>query len=102
MESIYDALSGVRYKDEKEICEKYGLFPEKEEWKGKILFIETCEEQPKPELLARELAMLRERGVFEEITGILAENPRTKSTTKNTNKYTRRQWKIRNCPLYIM
>lgn len=75
MESIYDALSGVRYKDEKEICEKYGLFPEKEEWKGKILFIETCEEQPKPELLARELAMLRERGVFEEITGILAGKP---------------------------
>ena len=74
-ESIYDVLTGTRYKDEKEICEKYGLFPEKEEWKGKILFIETCEEQPKPELLARELAMLREKGVFEEITGILAGKP---------------------------
>lgn len=74
-ESIYDALSGTRYGDEKEICEKYGLFPDREEWRGKILFIETCEEKPAPELLAKELAMLRERGVFEEITGILAGKP---------------------------
>ena len=35
----------------KDVCEKYGLFPTKEEWSGKILFIETCEEKPTPELI---------------------------------------------------
>ena len=29
----------------KAVCEKYGLFPDIEEWKEKILFIECCEEK---------------------------------------------------------
>lgn len=49
MESLYDVLTNSRYEDEKEVCERYDLFPNKEEWIGKILFIETCEEKPLPE-----------------------------------------------------
>lgn len=44
LESLYDVLTNSRYEDEKEVCERYDLFPNKEEWIGKILFIETCEE----------------------------------------------------------
>lgn len=50
LESLYDVLTNSRYEDEKEVCERYDLFPNKEEWVGKILFIETCEEKPTPEL----------------------------------------------------
>lgn len=53
LESFYDILTNSRYEDEKEVCERYGLFPDKEEWRGKILFIETCEEKPVPELFER-------------------------------------------------
>lgn len=75
LESLYDILTGNRYEEQKGICEAYGLFPEKEEWKGKVLFIETCEEKPSPEMLERELLALKERGVFEVINGILIGKP---------------------------
>ena len=55
LESLYDILADSRYEDEKEVCERYGLFPHKEEWSGKILFIETCEEKPTPTNLRKEL-----------------------------------------------
>lgn len=62
MESLYDVLTNSRYEDEKEVCERYDLFPNKEEWIGKILFIETCEEKPTPELFEREVLLLKEKG----------------------------------------
>lgn len=74
-ESLYDILSQNRYEDEKEICEKYGIFPNKEEWKGKILFIETCEEKPTPEILKEELLALKQQGVFEMVNGVLVGKP---------------------------
>lgn len=75
LESLYDILSGTRYKDEAEVCAKYGLFPSKQEWKDKILFIETCEEQPAPELYEKEVAALKHAGVFESVRGILVGKP---------------------------
>lgn len=74
-ESLYDILSHNRYKDQKDVCEKYGIFPEKEEWKGKILFIETCEEKPTPETLKDELLALKQQGVFEMVSGVLVGKP---------------------------
>ena len=75
LESLYDILKGTRHSDERETCEKYGIFPEKEIWKDKILFIETCEEKPEPELFRKELMALKERGVFEAISGIVVGKP---------------------------
>lgn len=75
LESLYDILTDTRYPDEKEVCEKYHIFPEKEEWEGKVLFIETCEEKPSPELLEKELFALKEKGVFDVICGILVGKP---------------------------
>ena len=74
-ESLYDMLTRNRYEDEKEICEKYGIFPTKEEWKDKILFIETCEEKPTPEMLKEELILLKQKGVFENVSGVLVGKP---------------------------
>lgn len=75
LESFYDILTTARYKDEKAVCEKYGLFPSKEEWVGKILFIETCEEKPAPELFKKEIMVLREKGVFDVVKGVLVGKP---------------------------
>ena len=75
LESFYDILTQNRYPDQKQICETYRLFPSKEEWGGKALFLETCEERPTPELLAKELTVLKEQGVFDVISGILVGKP---------------------------
>ncbi|MGN0144463.1 MAG: S66 peptidase family protein [Clostridium sp.] len=74
-ESLYDILSGERYADEKEICETYSIFPSKKEWENKILFIETCEEQPTPKILKKELSALKETGIFDVINGIIVGKP---------------------------
>ena len=75
LESLFDILTESRYPDERQSCEKYHLFPDQEEWTGKILFIETCEEKPAPELVERELLALKERGVFEVINGMIVGKP---------------------------
>lgn len=75
LESLYDILTTTRYQDEKAICEKYGLFPNIEEWKNKILFIETCEEKPVPELFEKEVSLLKEKGVFDVVNGVLVGKP---------------------------
>lgn len=75
LESFYDILSTTRYKDEKEVCQKYGIFPSIEEWKGKILFIETCEEKPVPEIFEKEIIALKDKGIFDVINGILFGKP---------------------------
>ena len=75
LESLYDILEGTRYDEEIETCRKYGLFPTKEEWKDKILFIETCEEKPTPELFRKELSALKKLEIFDVISGIIVGKP---------------------------
>lgn len=75
LESLFDILTSTRYPDQKEICERYRIFPELKEWEGKILFIETSEEQPTPELFAEALRTLKATGMFEVINGILVGKP---------------------------
>ena len=73
--SFYDILTTTRYEDEKAVCEKYGLFPEIEEWREKVLFIETCEEKPVPEQFEKEIVLLKERGIFDVVSGVLVGKP---------------------------
>lgn len=75
LESFYDILTWTRYEDEGALCEKYALFPPQEEWKGKILFLETCEEKPAPELVRKELLAIKERGVFDAVSGMIVGKP---------------------------
>lgn len=39
------------------------------------MFIETCEEKPVPELFEREVALLKEKGVFNVVNGVLVGKP---------------------------
>lgn len=75
LESLYDVLTGNTYMEEREICEKYEIFPSEEEWRGKILFIETCEEKPAPEMIRKELLALKEKGVFRSVNGVIVGKP---------------------------
>lgn len=75
LESLYDMISQNRYGDEAAVCEKYGIFPSKEEWQGKLLFIETCEEKPTPDVFEKEIEALKNRGVFEVVNGIIVGKP---------------------------
>lgn len=75
LESLYDMLTENRYVDQKSTCEKYRIFPNKNEWKDKILFIKTSEEKPIPKLFEEELLTIKSKGVFDMISGIIVGKP---------------------------
>ncbi|MBP3743142.1 MAG: LD-carboxypeptidase, partial [Treponema sp.] len=51
------------------------LFPSTEEWKGKILLLESSEEKTKPDLYRKMIRTLKETGIFDSISGILVGKP---------------------------
>ena len=73
--TLHDFFNGDRYADMPLLCEKYHLFPEAEEWRGHILLLETSEEKPSPEKYRRALEYLKERGVFDAVSGVLVGKP---------------------------
>ena len=75
LDSLSDMLTGDRYPEEKDIIARYTVFPSAEEWHGKVLFIETCEEQPEPDVFRRYLGNLRAAGVFADISGMIVGKP---------------------------
>ena len=75
IDTIYDVFNGERYADSPEICAKYGIFPTPDDWRGKILLLETSEEKPKPEKYKRMLTELKNYGVFDAVSGVLIGKP---------------------------
>lgn len=75
LDSIYDALVGERYGDEAEVYLKYDIFPSEEEWKEKILFLETSEEKPTPEKIEIILNELKKRGILPLVQGVIVGKP---------------------------
>ena len=75
LDTIYDMFDGTRYPDAPEIACRYGLFPSADEWRGKILLLETSEEKMPPEKYARAVAYLKDAGVFGEVSGVLLGKP---------------------------
>lgn len=75
IESLYDQLTGERYTQEKDIIEKYEIFPKVEEWNKKIFFAETSEEKPSPEKLEKMLATLDEAGVLGVVAAVIVGKP---------------------------
>ncbi len=75
LESLYELLTGSRNINQKHINEKYDIFPSNDKWKGKILFIETSEENPSEEVYREYIRALKEKGVFEYINGIIHGKP---------------------------
>ena len=75
VESIYDALTGDRYGDEPGIIEKYAILPALDEWRDKLLFLETSEEMPAPDKLQAMLAALKDRGILQAVRGVIVGKP---------------------------
>ncbi len=75
IESIYDMFDNSRYPDTVDLCTKYQLFPSLEEWKGKILLLESSEEKTPPALYKKMLIKLKETGIFSVISGIIVGKP---------------------------
>ncbi|KRN10518.1 S66 family peptidase [Liquorilactobacillus mali] len=75
IDSLNDILTSSRYTDEREICFKYGIFPELKQWEDKLLFIETSEERPAPDEYEAMLSNLEQRGIFGVIKAIIVGKP---------------------------
>ena len=75
IESLYDAFAGERHGDDNEIYAKYNLLPTLDEWKEKILFLETSEEQISPDKLEQILMTLKNNKILENVKGILVGKP---------------------------
>lgn len=75
IESLYDAYTGERHGDDNEIYAKYNLLPTLDEWKEKILFLETSEEQISPYKLEQILMTLKNNKILENVKGILVGKP---------------------------
>lgn len=75
IDTIHDMFNGSRYQDMPTLCEKYQLFPKTEDWKGRILLLETSEEKPAPETYQRALEYLKTAGVFDVVSGVLVGKP---------------------------
>lgn len=73
-------LVGGRFPDQKLIYDNYQIFPTLEERKGKILFIETSEEKSTPEFYAQMLKLFKEKGIFDQINGILVGKPQNENS----------------------
>jgi muramoyltetrapeptide carboxypeptidase LdcA involved in peptidoglycan recycling len=75
IESLYEALAGGRFPGQVEVYKKYDLFPTAEQWQGKVLFAETSEERPEPNIMRQILITLEKAGVFGGISAVLVGKP---------------------------
>ena len=82
IDSLYDIFDTTRHADSVELCRKYNLFPNLEDWKGKILLLESSEEQPTPEKYRHMIEALKNTGIFDVIHGILVGKPMDEMYTK--------------------
>ena len=75
IDSLYDFFDGERYADMPVLCEKYHLFPDADDWNGRILLLESSEEKMPPEKYRRALEYLKRTGVFDAVSGVLVGKP---------------------------
>ncbi len=83
VDTLFDLFSPERYADQPALCQKYELFPRAQEWKGKILLLESSEEKMPPEKYRRAIRFLRKAGVFEAVSGVLVGKPMDRAFEKD-------------------
>lgn len=76
IDSLYDAYTSERYGNENDIYTKYNILPTLEEWKEKILFVETSEEKISPDKLEKILNYFNNNNkILESVKGIIVGKP---------------------------
>ncbi len=86
IESMYDIFDNSRYEDSASLCSKYRLFPSLEDWKGRILLLESSEEQPTPEMYEKMLIALKDYGLFDVVAGVLVGKPMNEKYAEDYKK----------------
>lgn len=80
IESIYyNIFDNSRFEDTVSLCNRYNLFPKLEEWKNKILLLETSEERPNPSLFRKMISAIKNYGIFDVISGVLVGKPQNET-----------------------
>lgn len=74
-EMLDEALDHTNAHTMTAVCKEFGLFPSKEDWKGRILLLETSEVQPEPETYRKVLQAIKKQGVFDVVSGVLVGKP---------------------------
>lgn len=75
IDTIGDALLDFDNRGVKDIVNKYDILPSKDEWKEKILFIETSGEKMEPEKLEKILLELKSREILSLVNAVLVGKP---------------------------
>lgn len=75
IETLYDIFDTTRHTDSAALCSTYQVFPPLEDWKGKILLLETSEECTPPDRYQKMLQKLKETGIFDAVSGVIAGKP---------------------------
>ena len=75
LDSLYDIYTSERYGNENEVYKKYKLLPTLDEWREKVLFIETSEEKMTPEKLEEILTYFKDNKILETVKGIIVGKP---------------------------
>lgn len=75
LDSLYDIYTSERYGDENQIYTKYNILPTIDEWKEKILFIETSEEKMHPDKLEKILKFFKNKKILKNVRGIIVGKP---------------------------
>ena len=86
IDSMYDIWDGERYADMPVLCEKNHLFPDRNDWKGRILLLESSEEKPTPDTYRQALLYLKNAGVFDAVSGVLVGKPMDETYTEEYKK----------------
>jgi len=77
IDRLYDSLVDPRYNNQKEFNENYQLFPSNEQWKNKIMFLETwLFTSPKPPTeFKKMLKEFEKAGIFKEVVALMVGKP---------------------------
>lgn len=75
IDSLYDIYTSERYGNENEVYKKYDILPTLDEWKEKLLFVETSEEKMTPEKLEIILNYFKDIKVLESVRGVIVGKP---------------------------
>ncbi|HHX76245.1 MAG TPA: LD-carboxypeptidase, partial [Acholeplasmataceae bacterium] len=75
LESIYDIYTSNRYPDQRKIYDDFDLIPQGSFFKEKIIFLETSEERPEPELFEKMMNLLIKENVLTQSSALIVGKP---------------------------
>ena len=99
LETIYSMISEEDFPESYSLCEKYQIFPSLEEWKDKILLLETSENKSKPEYYRKMIKKLKERGVMDVVAGLLVGKPQDECYWQEYQKILLEELKSQDLPI---